>query len=161
MKTILSIIMFLFLSTNIFSQGLKERTVLNNFILWYDNEETIKEKTHFNELNYYEYDSSDKIVKIRLNEYMYKQQVCNVVLTIINNELYSVEYVPKNDKRCEKYIRKLNSTKYNLKYQGGKFINWFNSYVEIYLDEDGNGQKYFIHYDSELLKKYPQYKDKL
>jgi hypothetical protein len=156
MKTLLSILL-LFLTTNVFSQGYKERTVLKNFMLYYDSEKTIKNKTNFNELNSYDYGLNDNVIKITIDEYMYKQQACKIVLLLVNNDLYAVKYIPKNEKRCLKYEKILN-TEYNIEEQNNS-SHWFNSSIEIYLEEDGNGEKSFIHYDIELVKKYPQYKN--
>lgn len=158
MKIIFSILMLLFLSTNTFSQvDADKKTVLGDFILGYDSEKSlIKKGLDINELNTTLFDDSVSIV--RFDEYFF---VKDVSLLFVNNTLYSVKYVPHKKNKCLRYSKKLSSTKYNMEYKGNTFINWFNSYVEIYLEKDENGEQYFIHYDSKLLKKYPQYKDKL
>jgi hypothetical protein len=153
MKTLLMLFCLLF-SLNSFSQkDAKAKTVLNKFILGYDNEKTLKEKVDMNELNYYSFDND--VTRITLNEYVYKQRTIKVVLLLIDNNLYGVRYYPKNDKMLFKYQDYLD------KNFESKFIKqeWHNNYIQVNYDIDGNYNESFVHYDIELLKKYPQYKD--
>lgn len=142
------------------SQNNKDRTVLNNFILGIDNSSTITKKIQIDELNVeFEYDGVAEVTKITTDQYLYKGTICKISLLLVDDNLYAVQYYPKNDKKIENY-RKMLWTKYNVLDQSQNHF-WFNSYIEVKYNEDGNNEASFIHYDLKLLKKYPQYKDKL
>lgn len=67
----------------------------------------------------------------------------------------------KSSKKTKDLVSKYKNY-LNIKYNAyDTDSHWFNSYVEIFLDVDGNGIKSFIHYDYKMMKKYHQYKDKL
>jgi len=157
MKQIL-LVLLLILSTSVFSQTLKNKTVLGKFVLGYDTEKSLSEKIGFDEINIdYEYDGKAEITFIRINEYMYKFNAVKIVLVLINDDLYSVRYYPKNDKNFYKY-RKYLSTEYNIMSKNIE-KSWFNKYIEVDYDMDGNYDESFIHYYIPLLNKYPQYKN--
>jgi len=138
----------------------KDRTVLNNFILGVDNSSTLSKKIQLDELNVeFEYDGIVEITKITSDHYLYRGSLCKVSLLLINDNLYAIQYYPKNDNRSEKY-RNMLWTKYNVLDQNQNHF-WFNCCIEIKYNEDDNNDKSFIHYDLNLLKKYPQYKDKI
>lgn len=156
MKKLLLII-FVGISIMGYSQSIKSRTVLNKFILGYDNEKTLSEKIQFDELNiYYEYDGANEITKITLDQYDYKLATVKIILIIINDELYSVRYYPKTDKAFQRYIKYLN-TEFNI--LGYVKQKWDNESIEIIYEIDGEFQESFVHYYLPLLKKYPQYKN--
>lgn len=163
MKNLL-VILIMLLSFNSFSQiDIKAKTVLSKFILGFDTEKTLKEKIDMNGLNSYDFDDVNKITRITLDEYFYKQRAVKVVLLLVNNDLYGVKYYPKNENTYQKYLNLLDKNYNRLNVQGSDYESWFNSYIEIFYELDptdinGNFDEYFIHYDSELLKKYPQYK---
>lgn len=155
MKKLLIVLVLLISSTTIFAQSfhIKEKTVLNKFVLGFDSEQSLINKgIEIDELNKTE---MDDITIIRIKEHQYKLYINTVVLVLVDNTLYSVRYYPRTDKRIEKYMTFLD-TKYNTYFS--KQI-WFNQFIEIEYDVDGNENESFIHYDSGLLKKYPQYKD--
>ena len=85
----------------------KDRTVLNNFILGVDNSSTLSKKIQLDELNVeFEYDGIVEITKITSDHYLYRGSLCKVSLLLINDNLYAIQYYPKNDNRSEKLSAK-------------------------------------------------------
>ena len=159
MKKNLMLFVIIFLCVgNVFSQfDIKSRTVLNKFVLGYDNEKTLSQKVEFDELSVYtDYDGKCEVTKITLTEYMYKLNAVKVVLLLVDDNLYGVRFYPKNDKMVMKYESILNSTIYNSYFTKKE---WFNKYVIIYYNIDGNFEESYVHYDVNLLRKFPQYMD--
>ena len=155
MKKLLIILILLVCATPIFAQHyhIKEKTVLNEFVLGFDTEKSLADKgIEIDELNKI---VMDDVTIIRIKEYQYRINISTVVLVLVNNHLFSVRYYPRTDKRIVKYMTFLD-TKYNTYFNKQA---WFNQFVEIEYDVDGNEDESFVHYDSGLLKKYPQYKD--
>lgn len=149
-------VLFVTCSLNVFSQVERElKTVLKDFVLGYDSENSlIKKGIEINDVNTVRFDGSLTIV--RLLEYDYTK---DVVLVFVNHTLYSVRYYVHTNNQYERYKNKLYKT-YNVQHYQGEY-SWFNKYVliEYNLDSDDNWSESFIHYDIELLKKYPQFKD--
>lgn len=151
MKKFLLVLVVLLYSVTVFSQiDAKSKTVLNDFILGYDSEQSlIKKGIEINESNRTLF-NDDKVKTVRLNEYFYGK---DVVLVFVDNTLYSVRYYVYNNNQYERYIKKLN-LKYTINETN---VEWCNKYLLIKYDmgEDDVPES-FIHYDVSLLIKYPQ-----
>lgn len=163
MKNIILSIL-LFCSVSLYSKESKERLVLDKFELGLDDFNSIKNKIKTNELNIWQYENQD-IIKLTYNNYYYKLGYCKLgycklVLLLVDNKLYGVRYSTLNDRSYDKYIKYLNK-EYNICSRNGDSDFWFNSDIEIYYELIPKGEwlDSFVHYDSELLKKYPQYKN--
>lgn len=125
-----------------------DKTVLDKFVFKTDNFETILKKTKPD--NIYK---GENYIKLIYNNF-YKSKV---EVLLVNDNIYSIRYYPL-DKNFEKYKKHLN-IKYNI-FQKGVEQYWFNQFLDIkYNLNNQDWTESFIHYDSELLKKYPQYKD--
>lgn len=189
MKNLL-VALFLLFSLSSFSQNIKERTVLEKFVLGVDSIESVQNKVDISEYNIYECVEPNGI---KTSKITYFSNLESFTLLLVNDTLYGVKYYPfyvnindeidnikkdwlkgnltdvKRDKlisKIDRYDRKteklvLNYKKYlNTKYNAFDTLkHWFNEYVDIVYDYDGNEMEYFVHYDIVLLQKYPQYKD--
>jgi hypothetical protein len=151
-KILLLLIITLSLVGRSYSQiDLKSKTVLNNFILGYDTEESLKKKG-IEIIDGVNSEMFGDIQKIRIDENFYQQQSNVVVLTLINNELFSVRYFPLKEKRIEKHFEILNK-KYTTRYTRQE---WYNENIQIDYDPNGEEES-FVYYDIKILKKYPNY----
>lgn len=151
------LILFLFVisSLNVFSQvEAKSKTVLKDFVLGYDSEKSlVKKGLDINEINTTEF--NDSITIVRMDQYFYGK---DVVLVFVANTLYSVRYYVYTTGQYDRYISRLYKTYNVLHYQGE--YSWFNKYVTIKYDVgDDNEPESFVHYDTKMLEKYPQFKD--
>ena len=140
---------------NVFSQvEAKSKTVLKDFILGYDSEQTLLKKgIIFNEKTATQF--TENVIIVRLWKYDYLK---DVTLVLVDNTLYSVRYYVYTTNQYERYKNKLYKTYNVLHYQGE--YSWFNKYITIKYDlGEDNEPESFVHYDAKLLEKYPQYKD--
>jgi hypothetical protein len=79
-------------------------------------------------------------------------------LVFVDNSLYSVRYYVSTENQYQRYKKKLYKTYNVLHYQGE--YSWFNKHITIEYDMGGDNElESFVHYDTKLLEKYPQYKD--
>jgi hypothetical protein len=155
MKKIL-LLLFVTCSLNVFSQvDAKSKTVLKDFVLGYDSEKSlIKKGIDINEVNTTEF-KEDEVTIVRLDQYFYGKDVS---LVFVNHTLFSVRYYVYTEGQYERYKNKLYKS-YNVLHYEGEY-SWFNKYISIeYNLGADNEPESFVHYDSNLLKKYPQYKD--
>jgi hypothetical protein len=162
MKKILFLVVFLGITNSVFSQFYYESKVLNLFFVGFDTEWQLKQKADLSELNVYSDNMNGHEVKrIILNDYMYKNKSCKVVLFLVDDVLYGVQYYPLRDKPFEKYVKLLNG-KYDKttswKNDSGE-VEWSNNSLLILQKLTGDYTDYFVHYNKGMLIKYPQYKN--
>lgn len=158
----LILLLFVISTLSLNAQSTKERKVLNKYILGVDDVETIKFKIK----KYYEdwkisdwtdNETNDKLTFISSDKYNQRIDTEKYRFVFINNKLFSVAYYLISDKKYDRYKDKLYKT-YNVQHYQGEY-SWFNEYVSIeYVSGEDNEPESFVHYDSGLLKKYPQYK---
>lgn len=110
--------------------------------------------------------SEETTIKRNLNRglsydnFRYKSNHCKIVLLLVDNKLYGVRYYPLSDRSYDKYINFLNKN-YNICSKHNDNDYWFNSDIEIHYEMIVRAEwlDSFVLYDSELLKKYPQYRN--
>jgi len=162
MKTFVLSIVLLFVVMVANSQAYYESKVLNLYFVGFDSMEQIKEKSNFDELNVYSDElNGNHIDRITLNNQIYKNRSCKIVMLLVNNTLYGVQYYPLKDRTYYMYIKvldnkyhKTDSWNYNL-----SEVEWANNTLVITKELSGTYEDYFTHYNKEMLKKYPQYKN--
>lgn len=155
-----NIILFILLlcSTSLFSKEVKDRLVLDKFELGLDDFNSIKNKVPTTELDIYQF--KDNVMRLSYDNFRYKSNHCKIVLLLVDNKLYGVRYYPLSDRSYDKYINFLNKN-YNICSKHNDNDYWFNSDIEIHYEMIVRAEwlDSFVLYDSELLKKYPQYRN--
>ena len=157
MKKILLFIL-LIISTSTFSQNQKA-ILYNNFTLGIDKYEDIQNKVGFSDFDsYFEYDGKAEVAVITCVDYFYRLRDAKLTFKFVDDVLYSVSYFPEGknqtkQKNLDRYFLELNQ-KYKIRYTKQE---WYNDFITIKYIVDKNNIEYFIHYDNNLLKKYPDY----
>lgn len=161
MKKTLILLVFLLFTILAFGQHYSESKVLNKFYIGFDTEKNVKKDLNYDELQEYNFSDVDNLKLIRLNGYIYKNQSCDIVMLFVNDILYGIQYYPKKDNRILNYISNLNK---NYKIEIGwknplSEVVWSNNSLIIYKEMTANYEEYFIHYNKDMLLKYPKYKN--
>jgi len=161
MKKLLIVLFVFVVSISASAQSYGKSKVLNRFYVGFDNEKKIKDDLNYNDLQEYSLFNKADLKLIRFNGYMYKNQACNIVLLLVDDVLYGVQYYPLRDSRLLNYISMLDKNfkkETNWKNPLAEVV-WTNDVLVIYKEMTDDYREYFIHYNKEMLKKYPQYKD--
>lgn len=139
----------------------KPTKVLGKFVLNQDGMQRLNELLKLDELNVYEFCGyNDHIKRIIVNDHIYMGKRCKIVLLLVNDVLYGVQYYP-SDKDYYRYVKRLNrcfsrTTSYVV---DRKEVEWFNDDVIVRKGLTGKYEDYFVHYSKRMLKRYPDYKD--
>lgn len=154
MKKILLFIL-LIVSTSFFSQNNQKAILYNNFTLGIDKYKEIQDKVGFSDFDsYFEYDGKKEVAIITCVDYFYRLREAKLTFKFVDDVLYSVMYYPEGknqtkEKNLHRYFLELNR-KYKVRHTNQE---WYNDFITIkYINNE-----YFIHYDNNLLKKYPDY----
>lgn len=157
MKKIIIFLTLVFYVVSGYSQfNIKGHTVLNKFVLGFDNEKSLERKgvDIIEELTVHTFGENPLIRKVVINEHFFKNQVSSVVLLLVNDELYSVRIYPRSnysDRRINAHMDLLNN-KYKTIFQRQE---WENDFVNVkYCPE--SEEESFLYLDKSLANKYPK-----
>jgi hypothetical protein len=142
------LILFVLVFSNAFSQSIKDKTVLGNFVLGVDSFKTCMDDNNISAFQVYEVtDEVADIKKVTLNEARYNGANCRIILLFVNDLLYGVRYYPSPVNYTQE-MKNLKQSYANAEIDGKEFWKEFNLL---------NNEMY--RYDKKL-KAYKSYLDK-